>query len=229
MVFPTPTAASVFGALGVSGVAIGFAFKATVPHRVATRLPTIRPFRIGDQIVSGGHEGTVEDIPVRATRLRTRDNRRVVVPKRGQSTNRVIVNTAYDQRRLAVTVGIGSGDDTARAQPSILKTPAGAGDVPALAMLVRALAAFRVHLEVRSWTDPPIRRDVVELQDRVLPALHPALIAAGIDLPLPHQRVLVDDQTEEMDGDRARQRGGRSSQEAGSRSRAALHHPVETP
>ena len=53
-----------------------------------------RPFRIGDQIVSGDHEGVVEDIQVRATLLRTYDNRRVVIPNSELYTNRVTVNTA---------------------------------------------------------------------------------------------------------------------------------------
>ncbi|WP_229755789.1 mechanosensitive ion channel family protein, partial [Deinococcus soli (ex Cha et al. 2016)] len=96
VVFPTLTAASLFGALGVRGVAIGFAFKDIFQNLLAGLLILItRPFRIGDQIVSGEHEGTVEDIQVRATLLHTYDNRRVVIPNSELYTNRVIVNTAY--------------------------------------------------------------------------------------------------------------------------------------
>ncbi|RYZ32340.1 MAG: mechanosensitive ion channel [Propionibacteriaceae bacterium] len=81
VVFPTVTAASVFGALGIGSVAIGFAFKDILQNLLAGILILLtRPFRIGDQIVSGAHEGTVEDIAVRSTSLRTYDNRRVVIP-----------------------------------------------------------------------------------------------------------------------------------------------------
>lgn len=233
VIFPTLTAASLFGALGVSGVAIGFAFKDIFQNLLAGLLILItRPFRIGDQIVSGEHEGTVEDIQVRATLLRTYDNRRVVIPNSELYTNRVIVNTAYDRRRLAVTVGIGYGDDIAQAKRIILDTLAGVEEIrsdPAPAVLVRELADFSVTLEVRYWIDPPIRREVVESQDRVLEALKPALIAAGIDLPLPTQQVLFHDQTEETDGDRTRQREGWPARADNPRSRAALTRPVETP
>lgn len=233
VIFPTLTAASLFGALGVSGVAIGFAFKDIFQNLLAGLLILItRPFRIGDQIVSGEHEGTVEDIQVRATLLRTYDNRRVVIPNSELYTNRVIVNTAYDRRRLAVTVGIGYGDDIALAKRVILDTIAGVDDIrpdPAPTVLVRELADFSVNLEVRYWIDPPVRREVVESQDRVLEALKPALIAAGIDLPLPTQQVLFHDQTEETDGDRSRQREGWPAQESNPRPRAALRQAPETP
>ena len=46
------------------------------------------------------------------------------------------------------------------------------------------------------------------MQDQVLSAIKPALIRAGIDLPLPTQQVLLHDQTEPGDGDRTRQREG---------------------
>ena len=155
VIFPTLTAASLFGALGVSGVAIGFAFKDIFQNLLAGLLILItRPFRIGDQIVSGEHEGTVEDIQVRATLLRTYDNRRVVIPNSELYTNRVIVNTAYDRRRLAVTVGIGYGDDIAQAKRIILDTLAGVEEIrsdPAPAVLdsLRALPHVRDVRRIR--------------------------------------------------------------------------------
>ncbi|GGR60482.1 transporter [Deinococcus seoulensis] len=212
IIFPTLTAASLFSALGVSGVAIGFAFKDIFQNLLAGLLILVtRPFRIGDQIVSGEHEGTVEDIQVRATLLRTYDNRRVVIPNGELYTNRVVVNTAFDRRRLAVQVGIGYGDDIDGARALILEALDANPEIladPAPTVLVRSLADFSVNLEVRFWIDPPIRREAVESEDRVLQALKETLVAAGVDLPLPTQQVLFHDQTEETDGDRRRQREG---------------------
>ena len=212
VVFPTVTAASVFGALGIGSVAIGFAFKDILQNLLAGILILLtRPFRIGDQIVSGAHEGTVEDIAVRSTSLRTYDNRRVVIPNSELYTNRVTVNTAYDARRLAVDVGIGYGDDITTAKKIVLNTLAGLDNLvtdPAPTVLVTALGDFAVNLQVRFWIDPPARREAVEVADSVLSALKPALIGAGIDLPLPTQQVLLHDQTEPADGDRTRQREG---------------------
>ncbi len=212
VVFPTVTAASLFGALGIGSVAIGFAFKDILQNLLAGILILLtRPFRIGDQIVSGAHEGTVEDIAVRSTSLRTYDNRRVVIPNSELYTNRVTVNTAYDRRRLNVDVGIGYGDDIDEAKQIIRDTLAGLDNVvtdPAPTVLVTVLGDFAVNLQVRFWIDPPARKEAVEVADQVLTAIKPALIGAGIDLPLPTQQVLLHDQTEPADGDRSRQREG---------------------
>ncbi len=212
IVVPTLTAASFFGALGVTGIAVGFAFKDIFQNLLAGLLILItRPFRIGDQIVSGAHEGTVDEIQVRATFLRTYDNRRVVIPNSELYTNRVTVITAFGRIRIAVQIGIGYGDDIAAAKQVILAALAEIEEVltePAPQVLVRALGDFSVNLEVRFWLAPPVRREVVEAEDVVLTALKGKLIAAGIDLPMPTQQVLFHDQTEETDGDRANQREG---------------------
>ena len=79
--FPSVGAADLFGLLGIGGVAIGFAFRDILQNLLAGILILLtRPFRIGDQIVTGKFEGTVEDIQVRATTIRTYDNRRAVTP-----------------------------------------------------------------------------------------------------------------------------------------------------
>lgn len=231
VVFPTLTAASLFGALGVSGVAIGFAFKDIFQNLLAGILILItRPFRIGDQIVSGDHEGVVEDIQVRATLLRTYDNRQVVIPNSELYTNRVTVNTAYDQRRLAVTVGIGYGDDVAAARTLIVDTLAGLDGLlpdPPPQVLVRELGDFSVNLEVRFWINPPVRREAVEAQDLVLEAIKGALPAAGFDLPFPTQQLLFHDQTEATDGDRTRQREGWPARQDNPRSRQQLQRGAQ--
>ncbi len=212
VVFPTVTAASVFSALGIGSVAIGFAFKDILQNLLAGILILLtRPFRMGDQIISGDHEGTVEDIAVRSTSLRTYDNRRVVIPNSELYTNRVTVNTAYPHRRLAVDVGIGYGDDIDTAKKVVLRTIADLDGVvadPAPTVLVTALGDFAVNLQVRFWIDPPARKEAVEVADQVLTALKPALMAAGIDLPLPTSQVLLRDHTEPGDGDGTRRREG---------------------
>lgn len=53
-----------------------------------------------------------------------------------------------------------------------------------------------------------MRMDVVKVRDAVLQAVAEAISGAGMDLPFPTQVVLFHDQTEETDGDRARQREG---------------------
>ena len=61
---------------------------------------------------------------------------------------------------------------------------------------------------VRWWIAPPTRADALDGRDKVLTAVKNQLTSHGIDLPFPKQRILFHDQTEDGDGDRARQREG---------------------
>lgn len=196
VIFPTITPASLFGALGVGGVVIGFAFRDIFQNLLAGILILFtRPFRIGDQIVSENHEGEVVDILVRATLLRTYDNRVVVIPNSELYTKRVVVNTAYENRRLSVEVGIGYDESIADARAAILEAIAtlpGIVTDPVPEVLVNLLGDFSVILEVRFWISPPDRREAVEAQDQVLEAIKRALTAAEIEMPFPIQKIMLD-------------------------------------
>ncbi len=200
--------------LGLSTVAIGFAFQDILKNFLAGILLLLsQPFRIGDQIIvsKGGYEGTVEEIQTRATFIRTYDGRRVVIPNADLFSDSVIVNTAYETRRLEYDFGIGYGDPIDEAKGIILDTlrrTEGVLDEPAPEVLLVKLGDFSVNLRARWWTRPPRKADVLTVQDRVLTKVAQALLGAGIDLPFPTQQILFHDQTEETDGDRARQREG---------------------
>lgn len=198
--------------LGVSGVAVGFAFRDILQNFLAGILILItEPFVINDQIIFKDFEGTVENIQTRATTIRTYDGRRIVIPNAELFTNSVTVNTAFDKRRLQYDVGIGYGDDIEEAKQIILDVLRSTQDVlqdPAPEALVVDLAGSTINIRARWWINPPRRADALDTQDRVLTQLNNKLVAAGIDLPFPTQQILFHDQTEETDGDRTRQREG---------------------
>ena len=210
--FPSVTPAKLFSVLGVGGVAIGFAFKDIFQNLLAGILLLIRhPFRAGDEITTGGgFTGTVESVETRATYIRTYDGQRVIVPNSVIYTETVTVITAYDLLRSQYDVGIGYGDDVAHAKAVALEAVKGVDGVladPAPDVLLWDLAGSSQNLRVRWWTKPK-RSGVVQVRDRVLEAVAKALSGAGVDLPFPTQVVLLHDQTEATDGDRARQREG---------------------
>jgi len=212
IIVPGFTPASLISALGVGGVAIGFAFKDIFQNFLAGVLLLLtEPFKINDQIAYKDFEGTVETIQTRATTIKTYDGRRVVIPNAELFINAVTVNTAYDKRRLQYDIGIGYGDDIAEARKLILEAMRGVDGVladPAPDALVVDLAGSSVNIRARWWINPPRRADVLDAQDQVLEAIKNTLTAHGIDLPFPTQQILLHDQTEETDGDRKRQREG---------------------
>lgn len=198
--------------LGISSVAIGFAFKDIFQNFLAGILLLLNePFKIGDQIRVGEFEGTVEDIQTRATIIKTYDARRVVVPNGDLFNQSVVVNTAYPQRRIQYDFGVGYGDDLEKAKAVILQTLYDQPEVlddPAPDVLTYDLGPSTVNLRARWWIAPPRRADDLATRDRVLTAVKRKLTEHGIDLPFPTQVLLFHDQTEEDDGQRRLQREG---------------------
>lgn len=209
---PGFTPGQLVNVLGLSSVAIGFAFRDILQNFLAGILLLIaQPFRAGDQIVTGEYEGSVEEIQTRATFLRTYDGRRVVIPNASLFTRPVTVNTAFSSRRLEYEVGIGYGDDIGRAKQvmlEVLRSLPEALDEPAPEALVVRLGDSSVGIRLRWWVRPPQQFDALHALDAVLHAVRDALREAGIDLPFPTRQVLFHDQTEVTDGDRLRQREG---------------------
>ncbi|MBU7587145.1 MAG: mechanosensitive ion channel family protein [Nostoc sp. TH1S01] len=212
IVIPTFRAGDLVQLLGISGVAIGFAFRDILQNFLAGILILLtEPFRINDQIVFKDFEGTVENIETRATTIKTYDGRRIVIPNSELFTNSVTVNTAFESRRLQYDVGIGYGDDIDRAKELMLQAIHSVPEVlqdPAPDVLVMELAESTVNIRVRWWIKPPRRADDLASRDKVLSAIKKTLVANGIDLPFPTQQILFHDQTEETDGNRSRQREG---------------------
>lgn len=211
IVAPSIRPADLIAGLGIGSVAIGFAFKDILQNMLAGILILLRqPFEVGDQIVSGGHEGTVEKIETRATLIRTYDGRRVVIPNSDIYTDAVVVNTAFDTRRSQYDVMIGCNDDWDKAIALMEKTCAGCEGVlsdPAPEALPWDMAMDGNTIRLRWWTASD-QASTVQTWARVIKEVYQALDADGIDLPYPTRMVLFHDQTDEHDGDRTRQREG---------------------
>jgi len=211
IIIPSITPAKLFGALGFGSVAIGFAFKDILQNFLAGLLILIRePFKKGDQVKLGDFEGTVQKIDTRSTFIKTYDGLKVLIPNGQVYTNPMIILTAYESRRSQYDIGIGYGDDVGEASKiilNILKNTNGVLKDPAPDVLIADLAASSVNLRARWWTD--VRKsDVVKVESEVMEKVKYALDEEHIDMPYPTQVHLFHDQTEEVDGDRTKQREG---------------------
>ncbi len=212
IIIPSLKLGDIVQLLGISGVAIGFAFRDILQNFLAGILILLNEaFNIGDQIVFKSFEGTVENIETRATTIRTYDGRRIVIPNSELFTNSVTVNTAFENRRIQYDVGIGYGDDIKKAKQLILEVlheTEGILQNPPPDVIVVDLADSTVKIRARWWIKPPTRAEVLDFRDKVLTRIKNKLTANGIDLPFPTQQILFHDQTEETDGDRSKQREG---------------------
>lgn len=198
VVSPGMGASDLIQLLGIGSVAIGFAFKDILQNFLAGILILLnQPFRIGDQIIAGSHEGTVEQVETRATTLKTYDGRRVVIPNGQLYTQAVVVNTAYDLRRSQYDFGIDYDDDVQLAHDLLeetLREIDGIVDDPEPQVFVWELGGSSVNLRARWWTRPS-QSSLVEVHGRVIQAVKEKFGAHDVDFPYPIRDVRITEGT----------------------------------
>lgn len=181
--------------LGLTSLALGFALKDILSNFVSGLLIlTLRPFQLGDQIVIGETEGTVERIELRATQIRTYDGRRVLVPNADTFTSRVTNNTAAPVRRGQVVCYLGYDVELQKVLRVLEEATLRAEGViaePQPSVAIREMGQSELAFQVQFWCDSR-RSDFMLTASRVRANLIDALRAAGVALPGPavHQVVL---------------------------------------
>ena len=183
VVFPTVTAGGLIQLLGISGIAVGFAFKDIFQNFLAGILLLVtEPFSIGDEISVSGFEGTVEDVQTRATVIRTFDHRRVVVPNATLFTQSVVVNTAFSVRRIDYDITLPASSDIDELKHRIAdRLNSGIEGVSRAPMAeVLLLKSDPTNATLRlSWWSAPRQRETLAVQDRVLEAVREEIQGSG--------------------------------------------------
>ena len=182
--------ASIIALLGAAGLAVGLALQGTLQNIAAgIMLLFLRPFRVGDYIDAEGLSGTVDEIGLFTTQMRTYDGIYLEAPN-SQLWNRSILNySRVEARRLDVVVGISYGDDIDKAQAALLDLMVGDGRVhgePARQVLVKELADSSVNLNLRCWCDAGDYWGVLFDLNK---AAKQRLDAEGITIPFPQHDV----------------------------------------
>jgi small-conductance mechanosensitive channel len=171
------------GSLGLATVALGFALQDIVGNLAAGVVLLLEhPFTRGDYIAVDGTEGTVEDIRVRATQLRSPDGQRVLVPNKLLFTNVLTNASAAMRRRVEVLLELPYGQDAAKARERLLAAAAGVDGVcddPAPRLLTEDLGENAVSVRLWLWVDPR-SADVVRVRSAVLEATEAALRDASL-------------------------------------------------
>lgn len=194
-VFGVPLSA-LGASVGLIGLGLSFALKDMISNFISGIMILVyRPFKIGDQIEVQGESGTVADIKVRATDIKTYDGRKVIVPNSVLYNETVINNTAYDERRFEVVVGIGYDEDIEQAKQLAMETleeAEGVESEPEPQVLVNELGGSSVDLKLRGWTRPS-RANMVSASSEVTQLVKEKYDEAGIDIPFPIRTVYMND------------------------------------
>lgn len=184
--------ASLLGILAAAGLAIGLALKDSLSNIASGVMIVIfRPFRIGDFVEVAGHAGSVEEIKIFNTVLKTADNKQIIIPN-GQITSGSIVNySANETRRIDMVIGVSYDDDLKLARNIILeimqKHPL-ILEEPQPTAAVNALADSSVNFNVRPWVKTG---DYWTVHADLLEDFKTKLEAAGCSIPYPQTDVHI--------------------------------------
>lgn len=169
--------------LGLTGFVLGFALKDVLSNLMSGMMLLIyHPFRIGDQIRMGEHEGTIQTIRMRDTVVQAYDGRSIIIPNTKLITEVVVNNTSAKLVRESLAIAIAPEADVKEARELILqvmeKIPAvtGRAERP---VRVKNVDEASTQLEVRFWFDPrQVNR--IEIKNEINGAVRQAFDRAGI-------------------------------------------------
>lgn len=174
--------------LAAIGVGAGLAVNGALANLAGgVLLLFTRPFKLDDYIEASGEEGTVEDIRLVTTRLRTVDNRIIYLPNGTVSAGTIINYSESPVRRLDLDFALPDTADTEAARALLLSLTKKDGRIlthPAPYAVIVGRDREGVHLSLRAYVKNP---DYWDVRFALLEAANAALRDA--DLPIAGQRV----------------------------------------
>lgn len=181
---------SFIAVLGAAGLAIGLALQGSLSNFAAGVLIVLfRPYKVGDFVEAAGIAGSVEEVQILTTVLKTGDNKQVIVPN-AQIMASIITNySANDTRRVDMVIGVSYDDDLDKVRSTLEALVAAEErvlDEPACTIAVSALADSSVNFVVRPWVKTS---DYWGVNFDLTEAIKKRFDAEGISFPFPQQDV----------------------------------------
>jgi len=177
---------------GAAGLAVGLALQGSLSNFASGVLIVLfRPYRVGDFIEAAGIAGSVEQVQILTTILKTGDNKQIIVPN-SQIMDSIITNySANDTRRVDMVVGVSYDDDLDKVHKTLEELLAADERVlsePAPLIAVSALADSSVNFVVRPWVKAA---DYWGVMFEMTEAIKKRFDKEGISFPFPQQDVHI--------------------------------------
>lgn len=181
--------------IGAAGLAVGLALQGTLQNFAGgVIILLLKPFKVGDFIEAAGQSGTVREIQIFSTILKTPDNKTIIIPN-GALANSTATNYSTEPtRRVDWTFGIGYGDKAAMVREvlsDLIQADSRIKSDPAPFIALSELADSSVNFVVRVWVDSGDYWGVYfDMNEKVYEAFE----ARGLNIPFPQMDVHVHQQ-----------------------------------
>jgi len=175
---------------GAAGLAVGLALQGSLSNFASGVLIVLfRPYRVGDFIEAAGIAGSVEQVQILTTILKTGDNKQIIVPN-SQIMDSIITNYSTNPtRRVDMVVGVSYDDDLDKVRKTLEELIAAEDRIlaePAAMIAVSALADSSVNFVVRPWVNSA---DYWGVMFDLTEAIKKRFDKEGISFPFPQQDV----------------------------------------
>jgi small conductance mechanosensitive channel len=184
--------ASFVAILASAGLAVGLALQGSLANFAAGVLMIIfKPFKVGDYIEGGGVAGSVEEISIFTTILKSPDNKKIIVPNGKIVGDNIINYSAKETRRVEVVVGVSYSDDidhVKKVLTAIVNEDERILQDPAPVVAVLELGSSSINFAVRPWVKNADYWNVFfSLQEKIKKQFD----KEGITIPFPQQDVHI--------------------------------------
>jgi small conductance mechanosensitive channel len=181
--------------LGVLGFAAGFALQDIASNFVSGIILLVqRPFAAGELVDTGGFLGTVMEIDLRATKLKTLDGKDVLIPNSTVLSSPITNLDASPAKRVSVDVGVAYDSDLGQvervAMDAVQSIPGLLQEPRAPYVLYHTFGASSIDLSVLYWVDTT-QIHPLEARDEGIKLVKQAFDQAGIEIPFPIRTVFL--------------------------------------
>lgn len=178
--------------IGAAGLAVGLALQGGLANFAGGVIILIfKPFKVGDFLDAQGHMGTVHEISIFTTILKTPDNKTVIIPNGALSNGSMVNFSTEPKRRVDMGFGIGYNDDIGKARQvlsQLVDSDSRIDKEPAPQIIVQELGESSVNFAVRVWSDSSNYWSIFfDMQEKVKQAFD----KEGISIPFPQRDVHV--------------------------------------
>jgi len=198
----TSIIATVLGAAGIVGLALGFAVRDTVENFIASILLSIRqPFRMNDFVQIGEHQGSVARLTGRATILISPDGNQIRIPNAMVFKSIITNYTRHPMRRFELSVPVDESEDLALARriaDETMRTVPGVQNDPPPQVHIQSLGETIISLTILGWIDQR-SHDLLKVQTASAVAIKTALRNAGITMPQSLHTITLIDKLDDND------------------------------